>query len=72
VQKQGKVESLAAFVVLSGPRVGSEFEMAARLKAALGERLPAYMLPRKFVFLEAFPMTPNGKADRRQLAERLG
>lgn len=72
VQKAGKIDSLAAFVVLSGPRVGSDFEVSARLKTALGERLPAYMLPRKFIFLDAFPMTANGKADRRQLAERLG
>jgi D-alanine--poly(phosphoribitol) ligase subunit 1 len=72
VQKQGRVESLAAFVVLSGPKEGSDFEVSAKLKGALGERLPAYMLPRKFFFLDAFPMTPNGKADRRKLAERLG
>ena len=30
------------------------------------------MLPRRFIFLETFPMTLNGKADRRVLAERLG
>ncbi|MEY5027246.1 MAG: hypothetical protein RLZZ244_2774 [Verrucomicrobiota bacterium] len=72
VQKGGRVESLAAFVVLSGAKEGSDFECAARLKTRLGERLPAYMLPRKFHFLEAFPMTPNGKADRRKLAELLG
>jgi yersiniabactin nonribosomal peptide synthetase len=41
------------------------------LKTKLGELLPSYMLPRKFHFLDAFPMTPNGKADRRALAERI-
>ncbi len=71
VQKGGKIDSLAAFVVLSGLKQGSDFEVSARLKTALGERLPAYMLPRKFIFVDAFPMTANGKADRRQLAERL-
>ena len=71
VSKAGKIESLAAFVILSGEKAGTDFELAARLKTKLGERLPAYMLPRKFHFLEAFPMTANGKADRRALAERL-
>jgi D-alanine--poly(phosphoribitol) ligase subunit 1 len=72
VQKNSKVESLAAFVVLSGPKGGSDFEVSALLKTKLGEHLPAYMLPRKFTFLNAFPMTPNGKADRKKLAELLG
>ena len=71
VEKLGKVDSLAAFVVLAGEKQGSDFEFAAKLKARLGERLPAYMIPRKFVFLDAFPMTPNGKADRRALSALL-
>ena len=50
---------------------GSDFEKSARLKAMLGERIPTYMVPRKFLFLGAFPMTPNGKADRRALAAML-
>jgi acyl-coenzyme A synthetase/AMP-(fatty) acid ligase len=29
------------------------------------------MLPRKFHFLETLPMTANGKADRKKLAETL-
>ena len=71
VMKLGKAESIAAFVVLAVEKSGSDFEMAAQLKTALGVRLPAYMLPRKFHFLDAFPMTENGKADRRALAARL-
>ncbi|MEO7317366.1 MAG: D-alanine--poly(phosphoribitol) ligase subunit DltA, partial [Chthoniobacteraceae bacterium] len=71
VRKAGKIESLAAFVVLAVEKAGTDFEMAAVLKKELAERLPAYMLPRKFHFLSAFPMTPNGKADRRLLAERV-
>ncbi len=71
VEKAGRIESLAAFVVLAGERVGSDFEISTRLKGQLNERLPAYMIPRKFHFLDTFPMTANGKADRRKLAERL-
>jgi len=71
VEKSGRIDSLAAMIVLAGAKVGSDFEISAKLKTKLAERLPAYMVPRKFVFLDAFPMTANGKADRRKLAERL-
>ncbi|MHA3773015.1 D-alanine--poly(phosphoribitol) ligase subunit DltA [Verrucomicrobiota bacterium sgz303538] len=71
VMKSDRIDSLAAFVVLSGERSGSDFEVSAKLKTRLGERLPAYMIPRKFKFLDAFPMTSNGKADRRKLTEML-
>jgi D-alanine--poly(phosphoribitol) ligase subunit 1 len=72
VMKHGRIDALAAIVVLAVEKTGSDFEFSAMLKSRLGERLPAYMVPRKFLFVEAFPMTANGKADRRKLAEMLG
>ncbi len=71
VEKGGKPDSLAGFVVLRERGTGSDFEISLALKKQLGERLPNYMVPRKFWFLDAFPMTPNGKADRRKLKEVL-
>jgi D-alanine--poly(phosphoribitol) ligase subunit 1 len=71
VEKGGKPDSLAGFVVLRERGAGSDFDLGLALKKKLGERLPNYMVPRKFWFLDAFPMTPNGKADRRRLAELL-
>src|SRR6266567_3207219 len=67
LKKNGTAQSLAAFVVLSARDKASEFELGQTLRKELGERLPVYMLPRKFVFLDAFPMTPNGKVDRARL-----
>jgi amino acid adenylation domain-containing protein len=40
---------------------------ASALGTALRTQLPAYMVPSAFMFLDALPLLPNGKVDRRQL-----
>ena len=71
VIKGDTVPSLAAFVVLAARDDASHFDLSHRIRTQLSERLPRYMLPRKFVFLDAFPMTANGKVDRGRLAKSL-
>jgi acyl carrier protein len=41
--------------------------LVAELRAFLGARLPAYMVPEVFVVLPGLPRLPNGKVDRRAL-----
>ena len=40
---------------------------AQELRAYLKEKLPDYMVPSAFVFLDAMPLTPSGKLDRARL-----
>ncbi len=54
---------LVGYVV---PEEGAEVT-PAELRAYLATRLPEYMVPGAFVVLEAFPLTPSGKIDRRAL-----
>jgi D-alanine--poly(phosphoribitol) ligase subunit 1 len=71
VKKSGAAQSLTAFVTLLARNETSDFKLAHNLRSQLGERLPAYMLPRKFIFLDTFPMTGNGKVDRAALTRSL-
>ncbi|CAM5226772.1 hypothetical protein SSPIM334S_04395 [Streptomyces spiroverticillatus] len=56
---------LAAFVVL---RSGSSPDVPA-LRAALADRLPAYLVPDELTVVDRLPLTASGKVDRRALTE---
>ena len=42
----------------------------SHLRQFLSDRLPAYMVPKVFLALDAFPLTPNGKIDRVSFAKQ--
>lgn len=44
-------------------------KLAASLKVALGQMLPAYMVPQAFIMLDELPLTPSNKVDYRRLPE---
>jgi D-alanine--poly(phosphoribitol) ligase subunit 1 len=71
VERRGVTDSLAAFVVTREPVGENTFAAAQSLREALAARIPEYMIPRRVDFLESFPLTANGKADRKSLAARL-
>jgi amino acid adenylation domain-containing protein/FkbH-like protein len=57
------VKRLVAYVVLRE----RDAVTAATLRAFMEESLPHYMVPAAILILEAFPLTSNGKVDRRAL-----
>jgi D-alanine--poly(phosphoribitol) ligase subunit 1 len=72
VERHGRVESLVAFVATDAVTPDeTEFQTGQRLRRALFERLPAYMVPRKLRLVERWPLSVNGKVDRRALAQSV-
>ncbi|WP_035570972.1 condensation domain-containing protein, partial [Paraburkholderia graminis] len=57
-------QRLVAYVV---PREEPHTRDIARWQTWLAARLPAHMVPSSYVEMERFPLTPNGKLDRRAL-----
>ncbi|MGW1116484.1 amino acid adenylation domain-containing protein [Streptomyces tanashiensis] len=63
---EGVRQNLVAY--LERP-AGGEPPSAADLRAALGEVLPDYMVPARYVVLERLPLLAHGKVDRKALPE---
>lgn len=57
---------LVAYVVPREERAGEAF-VGVELRRHAATRLPAYMVPSTIIALPAFPLTANGKIDRRAL-----
>ncbi len=54
---------LVAYVRTAEGRMATAEELRDYLK----QKLPEYMVPASFVFLDSFPLTPSGKIDRKSL-----
>ncbi len=59
----------ARLVAYHLPAAGAARPGAGELREFLRGHLPDYMVPGAFVAMEAFPLTPSGKTDRRALPE---
>ena len=72
VSEEGRVQYLVAFVLLEGAGGLSPIKRTIQLKKQAGEVLPAYMIPRRFIAVDAFPLGTSGKIDKKALAVGLG
>ncbi|MCG6135507.1 MAG: amino acid adenylation domain-containing protein [Nostoc sp. LLA-1] len=54
---------LVAYLVANSEQIPSQSELHNFVR----DKLPDYMIPAAFVFLDALPLNPNGKVDRRNL-----
>ncbi|MEM9365266.1 MAG: amino acid adenylation domain-containing protein [Planctomycetota bacterium] len=59
-----KSPTLIAFLVAASPELD-----VPRLRTELATQLPSAMIPRQFEFVDALPLNPNGKVDRKSLLQ---
>lgn len=59
---------LVAYLV--GSKQGGADTIQSELHGSLRMRLPEYMIPSAYVFMAAFPLSPNGKTDLKALSVR--
>ncbi|WP_458243887.1 amino acid adenylation domain-containing protein [Streptomyces sp. MAI_2237] len=60
---------LIAYYTPASPSAGCETALPARLRSALAEVLPGYMIPAAFRLMERLPVAPSGKLDRRAVPD---
>ncbi|MGX1721308.1 AMP-binding protein, partial [Bacillus haynesii] len=69
--REEKIEYLIAMIVPAEHDFEKEYQLTSAIKKDLGSKLPAYMIPRKFMYQKEIPMTANGKIDRKRLKEEV-
>ncbi|RMG97448.1 MAG: non-ribosomal peptide synthetase [Chloroflexi bacterium] len=58
---------LVAYLLAENETEDEKRPSSAQIRQYLQQKLPAYMIPSHFIWLDAFPLTPNGKIDRHAL-----
>lgn len=72
IQSEERGKYLAAYLVVNDTNdlvFERQAELRQELETLMKSKLPDYMVPSAFVFIEEFPLTPNGKVDRKALPD---
>jgi non-ribosomal peptide synthetase component E (peptide arylation enzyme) len=64
VRDDGSGKRLVAYLIAQNPALPLP---ASQIRSRLAGRLPEYMVPSAYVWLDRFPLTPNTKIDKRAL-----
>jgi len=64
MRDDGAGKRLVAYLVAAD---GASPAPASGIRSRISHRLPEYMVPSAFVWMERFPLTPNSKIDKRAL-----
>lgn len=67
-QEEGRDKHLVAYIALiENAKPFDESERTSVMREFLNHKIPEYMIPAFFIFLEKLPLTSNGKLDRNSL-----
>ena len=65
--QDGKAVALTAYVMLEKPDNEGSLQRTRRIKKELRALVPSYMVPRRIIAVDSFPLNTNGKIDKKQL-----
>ncbi|MFY4774406.1 D-alanine--poly(phosphoribitol) ligase subunit DltA [Metabacillus sp. RGM 3146] len=71
VFKEGKCQQIIAAAVVKNHDFEKEYQLTSFLRKELVKKIPSYMIPRKFIYVESIPMTNNGKIDRKKISSEV-
>lgn len=66
-EEKGREKQLIAYVVPTQAQNPTQFPAVDQLRSFLRQKLPNYMIPNTFIFLEVLPLTSSGKVARKAL-----
>lgn len=71
VRKGDRYDHLIAIVVPEDHPFEKSYQLSSAIRKELSQYLPGYMLPRKIIYQSSFPMTANGKINRKVLLKEV-